>query len=50
MTSGCDGNDEVDSLQHNWDHPDRFGDRIIFFEFLHVAPEQEQSPSDLPAK
>ena len=50
VTSGCDANNEVDSSQHNWAHPDRFGDRIIFVEFLHVAPKLEKSPSDLPAK
>ena len=44
MTSGCDANNEADSSQHNWVHPDRFGDRIIFAEFFLEAPEQEQSP------
>ena len=50
VTSGCDVNNEVDSLQHNWDHPDRFGDHIICVEFLLMAPEQERSSFDLPAK
>ena len=50
VTSGCEANNEVDSSQHNWAHPDKFGDSIIFAEFFHVAPEQERSPFNLPTK
>lgn len=48
VTSGCDANNETDWSQYNWAHPDRFGGHIIFVEFL--APEQERSSFDLPAK
>ena len=50
VTRGCDANNEADSSQHNWAHPDEFGDRIIFVEFFLVAPERERSPFDLPAE
>ena len=50
VTSFCDASDEVDYSEYNWAHPDRFGNHIICVEFLLMAPEQERSSFDLPAK
>ena len=48
VISGCAANNEVDWSKHNLAHPARFGDRGIFLELFHVAPEQQRFPHDRP--